>query len=86
MSQEDDELKLEDIDSPEPKKLDLDDSGTKLKLKRTNTFRLNFNTNIEMMSAIRQLERTNSEAIGELKIVSYASNSTSVNEKLRLES
>ncbi len=34
LSQEGDELKLEDIDSPEPKKLDLDDSGTKLKLKR----------------------------------------------------
>ncbi len=35
LSQEGDELKLEDIDSPEPKKLNLDDSGTKLKLKKT---------------------------------------------------
>ena len=49
LSQEGDELKVEDIDSPEPMKLDFDDSGTKLKLKRTNTFRLKFNTNIQMM-------------------------------------
>ena len=66
---------MEDFDSPEPKKHDLDDSGTKLKLRKVQSFKLRFATNLQMLSAIKQLERANSEALDDLKIISYRSSS-----------
>ena len=66
---------MEDFDSPEPKKYDLDNSETKLKLRKVQSFKLRFATNLQMLQAIKQLERANSEAIDDLKIISYRSSS-----------
>ena len=67
---------MEDFDSPERKQHDLNDSETKLKLRKVHSFKLHFSTNQQMLQAIKQLERTNSEALDDLKIVSYQSSIT----------
>ncbi len=66
---------MEDFDSPQSGKHGLDDSDVKLKLRKVQSFKLRFATNLQMLQAIKQLERANSEALDDLKIISYRSSS-----------
>ena len=73
-SERDSEVQLKEIESPSRALNSLNDSATKFGLRRTRSFKLHFETDEEMKTAMRQLKLQKSCSVGQdkLEIISYS--------------